>query len=98
MATVAILTNFRRNCETLAKAAGLSLVEDAYMFAASIDGSEPLKPRTMTQRYKQLVTKLGITTSIKMLRHYSATEVLTGGVDLRTVAGRRGHGGAAPPR
>jgi integrase len=93
MATVAILTDFRRSCDTLAKAAGLSLVEDAYMFAASIDGSEPLKPRTVTQRYRRLVTKLGISTSIKMLRHYSATELLTGGVDLRTVAGRLGHGG-----
>jgi integrase len=26
-------------------------------------------------------------------RHYSATELLTAGVDLRTVAGRLGHGG-----
>ena len=93
MATVAILTDFRRSCDTLAKAAGMSLVDDAYMFAASIDGAVPLKPRTVTQRYKRLVTKLGITTSIKMLRHYSATELLTGGVDLRTVAGRLGHGG-----
>jgi len=84
MATVAILTDFRRGCDTLAKSADMSLVEDAYMFAASIDGSVPLKPRTVTQRYKRLVTKLGITTSIKMLRHYSATELLTGGVDVRT--------------
>jgi integrase len=93
MTTVTILTDFRRHRETTAKAAGLPLVEDAYMFAASIDGSVPLKPRTVTQRYKRLVTQLGINTSIKMLRHYSATELLTGGVDLRTVAGRLGHGG-----
>jgi integrase len=28
-----------------------------------------------------------------IIRHYSATELLSGGVDLRTVAGRLGHGG-----
>jgi integrase len=35
---------------------------------------------------------LGIDTKLKELRHYSATELLTAGVDLRTVAGRLGHG------
>jgi site-specific recombinase XerD len=36
---------------------------------------------------------LGIDTHLHALRHYSATELLTAGVDLRTVAGRLGHGG-----
>ena len=36
---------------------------------------------------------LGIATHLHSLRHYSATELLTAGVDLRTVAGRLGHGG-----
>jgi site-specific recombinase XerD len=36
---------------------------------------------------------LGINTHLHALRHYSATELLAGGVDLRTVAGRLGHGG-----
>jgi hypothetical protein len=93
LTTVAILTDFRRHRETLASAAGLPLTEGAYLFAASLDGSVPLKPTTVTQCYRGLVTQLGITTSVKMLRHYSATELLTAGVDLRTVAGRLGHGG-----
>lgn len=93
METVAVLLDFRQRCERIANAAGRTLAADAYMFATSADGSVPLKPRTVSQRYKRLVTGLGIATSIKMLRHYSATELLTAGVDLRTVAGRLGHGG-----
>ena len=37
--------------------------------------------------------QLGIDSHLHALRHYSATELLSAGVDLRTVAGRLGHGG-----
>ena len=37
-------------------------------------------------------SKLGIRTHLHAMRHYSATELLASGVDLRTVAGRLGHG------
>jgi integrase len=40
-----------------------------------------------------MAARLGIKTHLHALRHYSATELLTAGVDLRTVAGRLGHGG-----
>jgi site-specific recombinase XerD len=40
-----------------------------------------------------MCTALGIDSHLHALRHYSATELLTAGVDLRTVAGRLGHGG-----
>jgi hypothetical protein len=36
---------------------------------------------------------LGVDTTLKNLRHYSATELIIGGVDIRTVAGRLGHSG-----
>jgi hypothetical protein len=39
-----------------------------------------------------MAAALDIDTHIHALRHYSATELLTAGVDLRTVAGRLGHG------
>ncbi|WP_246076278.1 tyrosine-type recombinase/integrase [Amycolatopsis cihanbeyliensis] len=40
-----------------------------------------------------MATRLGIDTHLHTLRHYSATELLSAGIDLRTVAGRLGHGG-----
>jgi len=39
-----------------------------------------------------MANKLGIDTHLHALRHYSATELIAAGVDLRTVAGRLGHG------
>jgi hypothetical protein len=40
-----------------------------------------------------MAERLGIDTTLKILRHYSATELITAGVDVRTVTGRLGHGG-----
>jgi len=45
----------------------------------------------VSQRYDRCAAKLGIKTSLRKLRHYSATELITAGVDIRTVAGRLGH-------
>ena len=35
----------------------------------------------------------GLDTHLHALRHFSATELIAAGVDVRTVAGRLGHGG-----
>lgn len=59
----------------------------------SPDYSQPYSPAGVSSRYKDMATRLGIKTHLHALRHYSATELLTAGVDLRTVAGRLGHGG-----
>jgi integrase len=60
---------------------------------ASPDGSIPYVPRAITQRYRRIAIKLGLrSTRLHSLRHYSATELIAAGVDLRTVAGRLGHG------
>ena len=63
--------------------------------------STPLLPSTITQRYRRLARRLGLrSTRIHALRHYSATELLSAGLDLPTVAGRLGHssGGATTLR
>ena len=66
---------------------------EAYVFSLTPDGSEPMKPSTVTQKYARMAAKLKIDTNLHALRHYSATELIAAGVDVRTVAGRLGHGG-----
>ncbi|MGW0231504.1 hypothetical protein ACWDWO_24625 [Actinopolymorpha singaporensis] len=40
-----------------------------------------------------MAASLGIRTTLHKLHHYSATELIAAGVDVRTIAGRLGHGG-----
>jgi integrase len=72
---------------------GLELDRGAYVFSGSSDGRDYPIPAGITQRYDRLARRLGIATTFHKLRHYSATELITGGVDVRTVAGRLGHSG-----
>lgn len=76
------------------EALGLDRDPLAYVFSPRPDHSEPLNAPSVSQRYKRMVTKLGIKTHLHNLRHYSATELIGAGVDVRTVAGRLGHADA----
>ena len=71
----------------------LMLAADAFVFSGAPDGSTYLTPGALTQRYNRLAERLGIDTNLHKLRHYSATELIAAGVDVRTVAGRLGHSG-----
>jgi integrase len=53
---------------------------------------KPRDPSSVSRRHCRHLRRLGIDSELRQLRHYSATELLTAGVDLRTVAGRLGHG------
>jgi site-specific recombinase XerC len=54
-------------------------------------------PDNVSQRYSKAAACLGIDTHLHNLRHYSATELIAAGVDIRTVARRLGHGGGVRP-
>jgi hypothetical protein len=91
--TLTLLAAHRQTCQEHAAAVGLALTEDAFVFSRAPDGSKHLLPDSVSQRYSKMAKTLGIKTTLHKLRHYSATELIAAGVDIRTVAGRLGHGG-----
>ncbi|WP_214371415.1 tyrosine-type recombinase/integrase [Pseudonocardia sp. H11422] len=91
--TVTVLREHIARARTRASALGFELPPEAFLFSGSPDGSTFLTPDSVTQRYDRMVGRLGIDSTLHKLRHYSATELVSNGVDPRTVAGRLGHGG-----
>lgn len=91
--TAAVLEEHQARVHGRSAVLGVRLDVDAFVFSPEPDGLLPMNPDTATQRYQRMATRLGIKTTLKNLRHYTATELISGGVDVRTVAGRLGHGG-----
>jgi integrase len=78
--------------EQRAQAAGVELASDPYIWSPALDGSIPFTPDNVSQRFDRLASRLGVDATIKDLRTYNVTELIAAGVDMRTVAGRVGHG------
>jgi integrase len=91
--TIAVLTAHWERCRERAESVGEVLSRTAFVFSLAPEGSEHLVPSSVSQRYGRLAARLGIQTHLHSLRHYSATELIAAGVDVRTVAGRLGHSG-----
>jgi hypothetical protein len=64
----------------------------AYVFSIAPDHGTFLDPST-THRFERMARRLGIDSTLHKLMHYSSTELLNAGVNIRVVAGRLGHGG-----
>jgi site-specific recombinase XerD len=93
--TVAVLRDHKEWCRAELEKVSIKLTDDMFVFmsARKTNAAEPYSPDAISRRYKNMAAKLGVNTHIHALRHFSATELLTAGIDLRTVAGRLGHGG-----
>ncbi len=90
---VDILGGFKAQRAELGERLGVDFDEEGFVFSPVPDGSVPMRPRTATQRYRRLAERLKLRSKrLHSLRHYSATELISAGVDVRTVAGRLGHG------
>lgn len=93
--SVVLLAEHKERCAQRLRELGADLTDDMYVFsnARRFEPTMPCSPHSVSSRCRNLARRLGIDTHIHALRHYSATELLSAGVDLRTVAGRLGHGG-----
>ncbi|MCU1653088.1 MAG: integrase family protein [Pseudonocardia sp.] len=91
--SLSLLRAYLQHVALRAAALGIELSPDAFVFSGSPDSSTWLQPASVTQRYSRMCERLGWKMHLHQLRHYSATELIAAGVDIRTVAGRLGHGG-----
>lgn len=92
-ATVEILTEHRQRYDEQMRDLGRESTDDAFLFSYEAAYDQPCNPDGVSHRYTRMCESIGITSHLHALRHYNATELLTSGVDLRTVAGRLGHAG-----
>lgn len=93
--TMVLLREHRDRVAERVRDLGNKFTDDLFVFTGTKtpDHKTPYSPNAVTQRYKDMATRRNVKTHLHALRHYSATELLTAGVDLPTVSGRLGHGG-----
>ncbi len=52
-----------------------------------------MNPDSVTHCFGRLAKQVGLRARLHDLRHYAATQLIAGGVDMGTVSGRIGHAG-----
>ena len=89
---VALLVQHRTRVDEWARLAETTVSDDAFVFSPYVDGSKPFRPDNVTGFFVRVRDKLGFTNvRLHDLRHFTATQLIGAGVDVRTVAGRLGH-------
>lgn len=89
---IALLQRHRANVNDWAQQAQAAVPEDAYVFSHAVDGSKPFRPDNVTGFFTRVRDSLGLhDVRLHDLRHFTATQLIGAGVDVRTVAGRLGH-------
>ena len=91
--TIAVLIQRRRAAAEAWAGVGSQLPEDAYIFSHDPAAASPWNPDWVTRKVAEVADAVGVKLNVKALRHYSASRLLAGGIDLRNTAARLGHGG-----
>ncbi|MBA2283082.1 MAG: tyrosine-type recombinase/integrase [Acidimicrobiia bacterium] len=94
--TTAIVLAHHDRCADLAETCGTTLSPISHLFSHEVDFSKPWRPGYATLAFGRLRDELGLEgVKLHHLRHFSATQLLSLGIDVRTVSGRLGHANAS---
>jgi integrase len=91
--TAAVLAERKQQVQALLATTKVKLAPIAYVFASDLLGLTPWNPDWVTHKVAEVAEGAGVSLNIKALRHYTASQLLAGGIDLRNTAARLGHGG-----
>lgn len=87
--TLEIVTEHVASLHERARACGITLAEDFYLFATDVGCTVPIAPYSLTNRWRKMVVRVGLpNVRFHDLRHYVATELLAGGYDGAVIADR----------
>lgn len=87
-----VLASWRLRCAETSLGWGMSLEDRSFIFAADGNNDWPWRPERVSKRFAELrdAAELpGLT--VRLLRHYVATQLIAAGVDPVTVSGILGH-------
>jgi len=91
--TAAVLAERKQQVQALLDTTHVKLPPTAYVFSSDPLGLTPWNPDWVTHKVTEVAESAGVSFNIKALRHYTASQLLAGGIDLRNTAARLGHGG-----
>ncbi len=75
---------------------GEQLPSTAFVWSQDVTGARPVYPDTMSARFARVRDEVGLGhVQLRHFRHFAATQLLSAGVDVRTVAGRLRHASPA---
>lgn len=89
---VAVLSQHRARATQWISKAGKKLPPSAFVFSPRVEGTTPYRPDNVTSFFIRVRNEVDApNVRFHDLRHFTATQLIGAGIDVRTVAGRLGH-------
>ena len=89
---IALLTAHRKRVEEWVAKAGGTLADDAFVFSPYVEATTPFRPDNVTSFFIRVRDAVGAPdVRLHDLRHFTATQLIHAGMDIRTVADFLGH-------